>query len=51
MSGVVRAQRIEAVEVERDAGAARHGDEMDDGIGRAAERQHGGNGIVEGRRR
>ncbi len=43
--------RVEPRHVERDAGAARHGDDVDDGIGRAAERHVHANGIVEGGRR
>ena len=43
--------RVERRHVERNAGAARHGDDVNDRIGRAAERHVHANGIVEGRRR
>ena len=43
--------RVEPRHVERDAGAARHGDEVDDGVGRAAERHVHADGIVERGRR
>ena len=39
---------VEPRHVERNAGAARHGDDVDDGIGRAAERHVHADGVVEG---
>ena len=40
-------QRVEAIEIERDAGAPGHRDQVDDRIGRSAERHGGGDGVVE----
>ena len=39
---------VEAVDGEREAGAARDRDQMDDGVGRSAEGEHRGDGVVEG---
>ena len=41
--------RVEAREVEREAGAPRHRDEVHDGVARAAEREHGDDRVVERR--
>ncbi len=46
--GCLAGERIELVEVERHAGAARHRDQVHDRVGRTADREHGGHGIVEG---
>ena len=42
---------VEALHVERQAGAARHRHHMDDGVGRAAHRHVHADGVVEGGRR
>ena len=42
---------VEALHVERDAGAARHRDHVDDGVGRAAHRHVHLDGVVERGRR
>ncbi len=41
---------VEAGHVQRHAGAARHGNDVDDGVGRAAERHVDADGVVERRR-
>ncbi len=47
MSGVLRAMRVEAVDGQWYARAARHGDHVHDGIGRAAQRQHRRHRVVD----
>ena len=42
---------VEAREIEGDAGPARHGDQVDDRVGRAAEREHDGDRVLEVLRR
>jgi hypothetical protein len=42
---------VETLHVESDAGAPRHGDDVDDGVGRAAERHVHADGVVKRGRR
>ena len=50
-SGVSRASESNVSQIKREAGAARERDQMHDGVGRAADRQHCGDGVVDRIRR
>ena len=47
ISGVSRASLIECLEIELKPGAARERDQMHDRVGRAADRQHRGDGVLD----
>ena len=47
-TGTVRAMRSKSSSVSVDAGAARHGDQVDDGVGGAAEAEDRGDRVLEG---